>query len=184
MFGMDLFFKSAAAGMKIAQIGVENMVKMVELFAGLSCQANKPSNKETPDEKKATSQVSTSIEKAQNQDPPIPFTSADVKPKSSSEDLGAKSITPVPAPQSPPPQKIDIKKEKKERSQSEKASSKKKSPTATDKVREYILQQPQGVTADDIMKATGYPKKKIQDILYKLKKRGILNTEKGIYTKV
>ena len=40
------------------------------------------------------------------------------------------------------------------------------------------------VTANDVMAATGFPKKKVQDILYKLKRRGVLISEKGVYTYV
>jgi predicted Rossmann fold nucleotide-binding protein DprA/Smf involved in DNA uptake len=143
MFGMDSFFKSAEAGFKIAQIGMENMFKMMELFAGLLCQKKKASKIEDPISKKTTYA-------------PQPPVDANLQSENSEKAEAASTVK-------------------------KKPSSKKKSSTAIDKVQAFMAQQKQGASAEDIVKATGFNKKKVHDILYKLKKRGILKSEKGNY---
>ncbi len=187
MFGMDLFFKSAAAGMKIAQIGLESMLKMMELFAGFSGQTKKPTAKEGPVMKKTTDTP---------QPPPVAKAPTEIfeKTKATSkikkEPLSKKVMVPSessPVPASLPktiPFKSERKKEKKPVSPQKSSPSKKMSSTAIDEVQAFIALQKQGASAKDVMKATGFKKKKVQDILYKLKKRGILKSEKGLYIKM
>ena len=186
MFGMDLFFKSAAAGMKIAQIGLENMLKMMELFAGFSCQTKKPTAKETPVMKKTTDTP---------QPPPVAKAPTEISEKTKAtptikKEPPSKVIVPsetAPVPASLPktiPLKSEIKKEKKPVFPKKSSPSKKKSSTAIDEVQAFMVEQKKGASTEDVMKATGFNKKKVQDILYKLKKRGSLKSEKGLYIQV
>ncbi len=186
MFGMDLFFKSAAASMKIAQIGVESMLKMMELFAGFSCQTKKPTAKEAPVMKKTTDTPQPPpVAKAPTEIFEKTKATSKIKKEPPSKVMVPSETSPVPA--SLPktiPLKSEIKKEKKPVSPQKSSPSKKKSSTAIDEVQAYMALQKQGVSTKDVMKATGFNKKKVQDILYKLKKRGILKSEKGLYIKM
>jgi hypothetical protein len=190
MFGMDLFFKSAAAGMKIARIGMETMFKMMELFAGLSCQKEKPAKTDAPIRKKTTDIP---------QPPPVKKVQAQVKVSEKTvpapndkKKMPSKGISPSASETAPDPAsrqktiplKSDMKTEKKAVSPKKSSPSEKKPSTAIDKVHAFMASQKQGASAEDIMKATGFNKKKVQDILYKLKKRGILKSDKGIYIHV
>lgn len=182
MFGMDLFFKSAAASMKIAQIGVESMLKMMELFAEFSCQTKKPTAKEAPVMKKTTDTP---------QPPPVAKAPTEIFEKTKatskinkeppSKFMVPSETSPVPASL---PKTIPLKSERKPVSPQKSSPSKKMSSTAIDEVQAFIALQKQGASAKDVMKATGFNKKKVQDILYKLKKRGILKSEKGLYIKM
>ncbi|MCU0613974.1 MAG: hypothetical protein MUD09_02695 [Desulfobacterales bacterium] len=181
MFGMDLFFKSAATGIKIAQLGVENMFKMMNLFAGLFCQTNKPATKEAQVVKKTTAppqpeqvakkQVQVSAETVEVSDIKTELSLKGMRPSAPAPASSAKII----------PTKSDIKPEKKPVSPEKGSSSIKKPSTAIDQVQAFMERQKQGASTEEVMKATGFTKKKVQDILYKLKKRGILKSEKGIY---
>jgi hypothetical protein len=184
MFGMDLFFKSAAAGMKIVQIGMENMFKMMEHFAGLSCPKKKPAKKEVPvGEKTTDSPKPPAAVKLQPQVSEKIIETSTVKKELSSKGMSPSETAPIPASLPKPiPLKSEIKKEKKPVSPQKSSPSKKKSSTAIDEVQAFMALQKQGASIEDVMKATGFNKKKVQDIFYKLKKRGILKSEKGIYT--
>jgi hypothetical protein len=190
MFSMDLFFKSAAAGMKIVQIGMENMFKMMELFAGLACQKEKPAKTEVPGRKKTTDTVHPPpVEKVQA---PVKVSPKTVTSPYDKKEMSSKGTSPSASETAPEPAsrqktiplKSDIKTEKKAVSPKKGSPSKKKPSTAIDQVRAFMALQKQGVSAEDIMTATGFNKKKVQDILYKLKKRGILKSDKGIYSHV
>jgi hypothetical protein len=184
MFGMDLFFKSAETGIKIAELWVKNMFKMMELFAGLSCKTNKPEKKEAPVVKKttATPQAGKVVkEHAQVSEKTVAVSNVktgpspkDTKPSVAAPASSAKTI----------PIKSKIKTEKEPVSPQKGSSSKKKPSTAIDKIQAFMEQQKHGASTEDVIKATGFTKKKVQDILYKLKKRGILKSEKGIYIRV
>jgi hypothetical protein len=182
MLGMDLFFKSAAAGIKIAQQGMDNMFKMMDLFMGLSYQTKKPAKKEGPIMKKTTDT------------PEPPSVVTEPKPVSEKSIVVPKVNTEQPlknmSPSAPVStqkttlNKRETKKEKKPVSPQNQLPSKKKLSTATDEVQAFMARQKQGASIEDIMKSTGYSKKKVQDILYKLKKRGVLKVEKGAYFSV
>lgn len=183
MFGMDLFIKSSTAGIRIVQLWMENMFKMVELFAGLSCQTKKPSKNETPTEDKAikTTRPSPSAkEEPQVDEKTMPL--SDPKPEQPSKDTHTVEETSVSFSKTAPT-KDEIKTEKKPVSFRKDSPSRKK-PTAVDNVLEFLARQKDGVSVEDITEATGYNRKKVLDILYKLKKRGVLTAEKGKYTPV
>ncbi len=57
-------------------------------------------------------------------------------------------------------------------------------PTATDQVYRIISRNKNGVNTETIQKNTGFNAKKVQNIIYKLKKQGkIKSTVKGVYVK-
>jgi len=57
-----------------------------------------------------------------------------------------------------------------------------KAPTATDTVYQIISRYKNGVNSATIKKNTGFDDKKVQNIIYKLKKQGkIRSTAKGVY---
>lgn len=59
-----------------------------------------------------------------------------------------------------------------------------KVPTATEKVYQIISRYKNGVNTAAIKKNTGFNDKKVQNIIYKLKKQGkIKSTAKGVYVK-
>ena len=61
----------------------------------------------------------------------------------------------------------------------------KKAETASDTVLKIINRSKKGVSPATISKKTGFSRKKIYNIVYKLKKQGkIKNIEKGLYLKV
>lgn len=61
---------------------------------------------------------------------------------------------------------------------------KSKAPTATDIVYQIIARYKNGVNSATIKKNTGFNDKKVQNIIYKLKKQGkIKSTAKGVYVK-
>jgi len=191
MFGMDLFIKSAETGIKMAELWVKNMFKMMEFFAGLSCKTSKPEKKEAPVVKKeapvvkkATAAPQTGkVVKEQAQVSEKTVAVSDVKTEPSPKDT--KLSTPAPASSAKTiPIKSKIKTEKEPVSPKKGSSSKKKPSTAIDKIQAFMEQQKHGASIEDVIKATGFTKKKVQDILYKLKKRGILKSEKGIYIRV
>lgn len=184
MFGMDLFFKSAETGIKIAEVWVKNMFKMMELFAGLSCKTNKPEKKEAPGVKNTTAVPQPEkVAKEQTQVSEKTAAVSDVKAESSSKDT--RPSAPAPASSAKTiPIKSKIKTEKEPVSPQKGKSSKKKPSTAIDKIQAFMEQQKHGASTEDVIKATGFTKKKVQDVLYKLKKRGILKSEKGIYIPV
>ena len=175
MVGIDLFFKSAAAGMKIAQLWVENMFKMVEFFAGFSCQ-------QTTFAKKEASVSEKRPDTSQNHKP-MPAK----EPEPDSDKTASVSpVKPEPASvvESPKISESATPRKTSSVSPKESLSKDKKSSNATEEVRKFIARQKQGTSIDHIVKATGFTKKKVQDILYKLKRRGVLKSEKGIYTQV
>jgi predicted Rossmann fold nucleotide-binding protein DprA/Smf involved in DNA uptake len=184
MFGMDLFFKSTATGIKIAQIWMTNMVKMIELFAGVSCQTKKPAKKEARVVKKTTHPPQPpSVAKVEKQVSQKTVTASNVQSEPSSKDMRNSSTQPASSKKTIPG-KSDNKTEKKPVAPQKSSSSKKKPSTAIGEVQAFMKLQKQGVSTEDIMKATGFKKKRVQDILYKLKKRGILKSERGIYIHV
>lgn len=64
------------------------------------------------------------------------------------------------------------------------APKKTKPPTATDTVYRIISRSKNGVDTETLKKKTGFPAKKIHNIMYKLRKQGkIKSKEKGIYVK-
>jgi hypothetical protein len=64
------------------------------------------------------------------------------------------------------------------------APAKKKPATAADTVLAIIKRSKKGVNTDTLMKKTGYDRKKVANIIYKLKKQGnIKNAGKGLYVK-
>ena len=61
---------------------------------------------------------------------------------------------------------------------------KKKPMTAADTILAVIRRSKKGVTTDALMKKTGYNRKKVANIIYKLKKQGNIKTVgKGLYMK-
>jgi len=59
-----------------------------------------------------------------------------------------------------------------------------KAPTASETVYDAIRKSKKGVNTDTLMKETGYDRKKVANMLYKLGKQGkIKNVEKGFYVK-
>ena len=59
-----------------------------------------------------------------------------------------------------------------------------KAPTAAEKVYDVISKSNEGVNTATLMKETGYDRKKVANMLYRLGKQGkIKNVEKGIYVK-
>jgi hypothetical protein len=181
MFGMDLFIKSTEAYMKIAQQGWENMFKMMELFTGYASQTTVPAKKETSiEEKTAGISEPPSAENVQEQVSEKTVTFPDLKTEPVPTDLNP-STTAIVSSSKTIPTKSKIKTEKKAGSLQKSLSSKEKPSTAIGEVQAFILQQKQGASPEDVMKATGYNRKKVQHILYKLKKRGILKLEKGTY---
>jgi len=59
-----------------------------------------------------------------------------------------------------------------------------KAPTATDTVYQIIGRYKNGVNSATIKKSTGFNDKKVQNIIYKLKKQGkVKSTSKGVYVK-
>ena len=61
----------------------------------------------------------------------------------------------------------------------------KKQATAVDTVLGIINRSKKGVDTDTLVKKTGYDKKKVANLVYKLKKQGkIKSEEKGVYLKV
>lgn len=171
MVGIDLFLKSAEAGMKIAQFWMENMFKMMELFAGISCQKNNLAKEEAPDSNKSRYAPQTTV-KAESPEPHSEKTAPGlvVEPESPSKVARPFATETDNARKTGPaiPKKG--------------YSAPKKSSNATEEIRSFLAKQKQGAKVDDIMEATGFPKKKVQDILYKLKRRGVLTSEKGIYS--
>lgn len=173
MVGIDLFFKSAAAGMKLAQLWVENMFKMMELFAGLPCQKNNLAKEKAPDSNK----TQYAFQKTVKEESPEPHSEKTVpvhkvKPEQPSK-VASPSATETDNSRKPGPALPQ-----------KGYSAQKKSSNATEEIRSFLAKQKQGATVDDIMKTTGFPKKKVQDILYKLKRRGELTSQKGIYSHV
>lgn len=64
------------------------------------------------------------------------------------------------------------------------ATSKKKNKTALETVLMYVKRTKKGLTTGDLMKKTGYDKKKVSNTIYKLKKQGkIVVAERGRYVK-
>ena len=64
------------------------------------------------------------------------------------------------------------------------APAKKKPVTAADTVLVIINRSKKGVNTDTLMKKTGYDRKKVANIIYKLKKQGNIKTAgKGLYVK-
>jgi hypothetical protein len=208
MFGIEFFFKSAAAGMKLAQKAVENMFNMVDFYAGLSGQPcskrQKGAEPLKKEEKKETPATRQTTEIRQPQKPPEPLSvkqppekAAPVQPVKKSEvSQPIKKTTPEPPDKahqiSPafsknstsPSKKASITKTGAGSEKKDLPSPTKKSVPAIDAVNTFIAKQNQGATTEDIMKATGFPRKKIQNIIYKLKKRGkIKSSAKGLYIK-
>jgi hypothetical protein len=182
MFGMDLFIKSTAAYMKIAQQGWENMFKMMELFAGYSSHPKVPAKKEASiEENTAGTSEPPPTENVEKQVSERTVTFPDLKNEPVPKNLNP-STTAIASSPKTIPTKSKIKTEKKAGSLQKSLASKEKSSTAIGEVQAFISQQKQGVSPEDVMKATGFDKKKVQHILYKLKKRGILKLEKGIYS--
>jgi hypothetical protein len=181
MFGMDLFIKSTAAYMKIAQQGWENMFKMMELFTGYASQTMVPAKEETSIEEK-TAGISEPIsdENVQEQVSEKTVTFPDLKTEPVPTDLNP-STTAIASSPKTIPTKNKIKTKKKTDSLEKNLSLKEKPSTAIGEVQAFISQQKQGASPEDVVKATGFNKKKVQHILYKLKKRGILKLEKGMY---
>ncbi|MFO8083460.1 MAG: hypothetical protein R6U27_03965 [Desulfobacterales bacterium] len=205
MFGIEFFFKSAAAGMKLAQKTVENMFNMVDFYAGLSgqpCSKKKGAEPLKKEEKKETPVTSQTTEMRRPQKPPEPLPvkqppekAAPVHPVQKDEvSQPIKKMTPEPPAKAhqtatvssknstPPSKKASVPKTGAGSEKKDMSSPKKKSVPAIDAVNTFIAKQNQGVTTEDIMKATGFPRKKIQNIIYKLKKRGkIKSPAKGLY---
>jgi predicted Rossmann fold nucleotide-binding protein DprA/Smf involved in DNA uptake len=155
------------------------MFKMMELFVGYSFQTTVPAKKEDSVEEK-TAGISEPAANVQEQVSEKPVTFSDLQTEPVSKDLNP-SITAIASPQKTIKTEGKIKTPKKIGSQQKSSSSNKKPSTAIDEVQEFISRQKQGASPEDVMKATGFDKKKVQHILYKLKKRGILKLEKGIY---
>jgi hypothetical protein len=185
MFGMDFFLKSTAASLKIAQQGMENMFKMMELFAGYSFQTKAPAKKEAPVEKKtAGTSEPPPAANVQEQVSEKTVTIPDLKPEQPAPKDSIPSTTTIASPLKTIPTKSENITDKKTGSLQKSSISKEKSSTAIGEVQAFISRQKQGASPEDIMKATGFDKKKVQHILYKLKKRGILKLEKGIYIRM
>jgi predicted Rossmann fold nucleotide-binding protein DprA/Smf involved in DNA uptake len=182
MFGMDLFIKSTEAYMKLAQQGWENMFKMMELITG--SQTKEPAKKEASNEEKtAGTSEPPSAENVEKQVSKKTVTFPDLKTEPAPKDVHP-SATAIASSPKTIPTKNKIKTKKKADSLQKNLSLKEKPSTAIDEVQAFISQQKQGASPEDVMKATGFNKKKVQHILYKLKKRGILKLEKGIYTRM
>jgi predicted Rossmann fold nucleotide-binding protein DprA/Smf involved in DNA uptake len=76
-------------------------------------------------------------------------------------------------------------KAKTQRTAIKKIVAKKRTPTALDTVLTIVNRSRKGIDVDTIAKKTGFDKKKISNILYKLKKAGKVKAiSRGVYTKV
>ncbi len=219
MYGIDLFFKAAAAGMNVARKSVENMFLLMELCVRQQ-QSRAEKEKDTPSEKADTAENGQTA-------PPPPAEPAVSKPVSSAaketiENEPAPEIkTPEPAPKkveakqpapkryvgarseafgarmpdsakkAPPAKKKTVPKQKPTPPAATKTVPPKK-PTARqddpaaaiDVVQRVLSACKKPLKTEEIMKATGFNRKKVQDNLYKLKKRGeVQMVEKGVYVK-
>jgi predicted Rossmann fold nucleotide-binding protein DprA/Smf involved in DNA uptake len=181
MFGMDFFLKSATTSMKIAQQGMENMFKMMGFFLGLSSQTKKPAEKEDPvaEKPKETTETPSAVKEQIQVSEKTAKVPKDLI-KQSIENSSPSEPAPVSS-QQRTSSKSKAKKEIKPAASQKQLQPKKKMPTAIDEVQAFMSRRKQGASTEDIMKSTGYNKKKVQDILYKLKNRGILKVEKGLY---
>jgi predicted Rossmann fold nucleotide-binding protein DprA/Smf involved in DNA uptake len=175
MFGIDLFLKSAATGMKMAQKGVENMVKMLDFYAGLSQGQSKSTDKKQPT---AEHSQKDSPVPSVTEPPSAPETyTPKIETTTGEESVSMPEEEVVTLPEEegvalPEEEGVTLPEEELE----------KKPVTAIDEVHDFIKKHKQGVTTEDIMTATGFPRKKVQNIIYKLKNRGkIIASEKGIY---
>lgn len=95
------------------------------------------------------------------------------KPKAAAKARAKKSATA--APKKKAPRKTSAKPRKKKAA---------KAPTAVETVFKIIGRSKKGVDTNTLMKKTGYDRKKISNVIYKLGKQGkIKSVEKGVYVK-
>ncbi len=167
MFGMDFFFKSVETGMKLTQAAMENMFRMVGFFAGLACPTRESKEKTT----------SKPAEKQEQTPPPQNIVS-----ESAGKGGG---ISRVSHENMPPLKKSSGHKAKSPAGKKAAPAPQQTALTAIEQVSTLIEERKQGVTTEDIMMVTGFPRKKVQNIIYKLKKRGkIQASEKGLYVAI
>ncbi len=174
MYGFDFFFKTAAAGMKVAQKSVENMFRLMEMFLQ---QEPRSENKGAEQEMEASS------EKAETKEPaPKRYVgarsetireraavSAKKAPESKEKTIPEQKPTPSTAKSAPPQTTVARTGEP---------------VAAIEVVKRLLSEKKKPLKTEEIMKATGFNRKKVQDNLYKLKKRGeIKMVEKGVYVK-
>lgn len=189
MFGIDLFWKSAATTLNLAQKGVENMFKMMDFYAGLSGQCRGKQQKtadtpEQPESKKDSSALKQSPESqtSQRAEPLIPGqVSEKITPFIHEKQNTPSSIAPETLSSPSALTQNSIPKAGSDK-QTEADPDKITGITAIDQITDFIAQSRKGVTTEDIMKETGFSRKKVQNIIYKLKKREkIITSEKGLY---
>jgi hypothetical protein len=174
-----LFFKMAAGCLKALGTGFETMAKLIEALTGIK----KPQKTEP-----GTTEPSVKVEEVAESVP----SKTDEQPRPCAEpidDAVEKPAMTVPSPtvqESEAPKKVPPKKRK----SSPKPAAKKaeaeneKMTSATGMVLDIIMQSDSGVTAAQLIERTGFENKKIQNIIYKLKRREkIKNPETGLYTK-
>ena len=194
MYGMDLFFKAAAMGMKIAQESVENMNSLLEIAAKNIPQAESEDDETSP-ERKAKSESprekSPSAESAKSED--VPCAPHTAKPPS--EPAYETAASPSDSHRVPEdfsqtePNRAEASKAKPERQEASATDAADagvaeddKPETAIDTVLAFMAEKNTPLATEEIMEATGFAKRKVQDNLYRLKKRGEIEmVEKGVY---
>ncbi len=214
MYGMDLFFKAAAMGMKIAQESVENMNSLLEIAAKNVPQAESEDDEASP-EKEAKSESprekSPPAESAKSEDVP----SAPHTAKPPSEPAYETTASPPDSHRVPEdfsqtePKRAKAVKAEPERQEVSSADQEREEPaeteperqeasatdaadavaaeddkpeTAIDTVLAFMAEKNTPLATEEIMEATGFAKRKVQDNLYRLKKRGEIEmVEKGVY---
>ncbi len=152
----DIFIKSLSDGLKAFAKGVETVAGQLDDFMQSQEQADEEEKKRRSKEETATT--------------PLEKKTGSKGPKSAPAEAPSTAVS------------------------SPEASSLKESPTetpmdaqslsATETILQRILRAKNGVEIDTLVKETGYDRRKIYNIIYRLKNRGqVKNKSKGVYVK-
>ena len=190
MYGMDLFFKAAAMGMKVAQKGVENMNSLLEIAAKNIPQPENEDDDASPGKEAKSESLrekSPPAESAKSElVPSAPHTSEPAPKTTASPPDSHQAPEEFPETESNKAEAAKAEPEREETSATEAADAvaaeDDKPETAIDTVLAFMAEKNTPLATEEIMEATGFAKRKVQDNLYRLKKRGDIEmVEKGVY---
>lgn len=183
---IEEFAKAISIGMKALAKMIESAADQLEEHAQAQREKDETQEVRTPPQKKAESKKRAKAEKPETQQSPAesaPQVEAEKTPEKNAPQVEAEKVPAKKAPKAKATKAKDAKTQKSSGKNLKKGKKEARKPSDTESVYLHIQAAKEGIHLDELQKATGFNKKKLYNIVYRLKDSGkIKNPDKGIYT--
>lgn len=182
---IEEFAKAISLGMKALAKMIESSADQLEEHAQAQHGKDEAQEVRTPPQKKTEPKKSVKAENPETQQTPAesgPQAEAGKSPVKSAPKPEAEKVPAKKAPKAKAPKAKDAKPQKPSGKNSKKGKKESRKPSDTESVYLHIQAAKDGIHLDELQKVTGFDKKKLYNIVYRLKNSGkIKNPHKAVY---